>query len=118
MRSFNVKVNGVQYQVEVEEITDGAQASAPVAVAPVAAAPVQAKPVSVGAGEPVKSPMPGTILKLMAENGAIVKKGQVLFVLEAMKMENDIVAPKDGTFKAVIAKGASVNTGDILGTVE
>lgn len=116
MRNFNVKVNGVQYQVEVEEITDGAQVTAPVAAAP--AAPVQPKVVNVGAGEQVKAPMPGTILKLMAENGATVKRGQVLFVLEAMKMENDIVAPKDGTFKAVVAKGASVNTGDILGTVE
>lgn len=117
MRKFNVKVNGVQYLVEVEETTDGAQVSSQTVTAPVAA-PVQPKPVNVGAGEPVKAPMPGTVLKLMAENGTAVKRGQVLFVLEAMKMENDIVAPKDGTFKSVVAKGASVNTGDVLGTVE
>lgn len=121
MRMFNIKVDGREYQVEVEELS-GNQAVMPapsVMPAPVATAPAAAKPaVSVGKGEQVKCPMPGTIMKLMATDGASVKRGQVLFVLEAMKMENDIVAPVDGIFKAIAVKGATVNTGDVLGTVE
>ena len=87
---------------------------APVAAAPAAAAPAPAAPAAV-AGTPVKAPMPGTILALKATPGQAVKAGEVLLVLEAMKMENDIVAPVDGTVgQILVAKGATVNTDDVL----
>ncbi len=126
MRRFNVTVNGVSYDVVVEEV--GAEAFAPVA-APVAATP-KAAPAPAAAPAPkaavagnagavtVKAPMPGTILKVNATVGASVKKGDVLCVLEAMKMENDICAPQDGTVASVnVQKGASVNTDDVLVTL-
>ena len=122
MKRFNVTVNGVSYDVVVEEV--GAEASAPVAApvqAPVAA-PAPAAPKAAPAGNAgavaVKAPMPGTILKVNATVGASVKKGDVLCVLEAMKMENDICAPQDGTVASVnVQKGASVNTDDVLVTL-
>lgn len=125
MRRFNVTVNGVSYDVVVEEV--GAAASAPVA-AP-AAAPVAAPaatPVAAPAAAPagaagavaVKAPMPGTILKVNVAPGQAVKKGDVLCVLEAMKMENDISAPQDGTVASVnVQKGASVQTEEVLVTL-
>ena len=126
MRRFSVCVNGVSYDVVVEEI--GADAQAPTApaapVAPVAApapaaAPApKAAPASNAGAVAVKAPMPGTILKVNVTNGASVKKGDVLCVLEAMKMENDICAPQDGTVASVnVQKGASVNTDDVLVTL-
>lgn len=91
-------------------------AAAPVAVAaPVAAAPAAAPAAGLAAGEVVKSPMPGNILKINAVQGQAVKEGDVLVVLEAMKMENDVVAPRDGTVaQVVVAKGAVVETGSPL----
>ena len=125
MKRFNVTVNGVTYDVVVEEV--GAEASAPVAApAPVAAAPKapvaasapKAAPAGNAGAVAVKAPMPGTILKVNATVGASVKKGDVLCVLEAMKMENDICAPQDGTVASVnVQKGASVNTDDVLVTL-
>lgn len=123
MKKYNVTVNGTVYEVEVEEV--GGSASAPVTAAPApAAAPVaapkaapKAKP-SVGQGEKINAPMPGTVLKINVSNGQQVKKGDVLCVLEAMKMENDIVSPKDGTVTSVVAtQGATVNSGDVLVTI-
>ena len=132
MRTFQVKVNGVPYQVEVEETAGGFMSSsqaapaaaAPVPVAaPVAQAPaaVPAAPVSapvaapVAGGEKINSPMPGTILDVRVSAGQSVKKGQVLCILEAMKMENEIISPRDGAVAQVVAgKGASVNAGDPL----
>ena len=113
MRRFNVTVNGNAYDVAVEEITDG---SAP---APVAAAPKKAPaPKAAGAGEKVSAPMPGTILDIKVSNGDAVKKGQVIMVLEAMKMENDIVAPCDGSVTSILVnKGDSVNSSDTLATI-
>lgn len=122
MRKFNVNVNGNSYVVEVEEVGASASASAPVAApAPVAAAPAPAPaaaPVAKPAGgTSLKSPMPGTILKINLNNGATVKKGDVVLVLEAMKMENDIVAPADGTLTYLVNQGATVETGTELAVI-
>ena len=126
---YKVTLNGRVYEVEVEagkamlldeyEAIAPAPVAAPVAAAP-AAAPVAAPaaaaaPVVTGAGEAVSAPMPGTILKVNVTQGQAVKEGDVLCVLEAMKMENEIMAPKAGTVTQVVtSKGASVNTGDAL----
>ena len=110
MKKFNVKVNGNNYEVEVEEI--GA-AAAPVAApaAPVAAAP--AAPAA-GAGD-VVCPMPCTIVDIRVKPGDTVKKGDVLAVFEAMKMENEIMADRDGTVVAVyLHKGDSAESGQAL----
>ena len=122
---YKVTLNGRTYEVEVEAgkamLLDEYEAIAPAApaapvAAPVAAAPAAAAaPAVTGAGEPVNAPMPGTILKVNVTQGQAVKAGTLLCVLEAMKMENEIMAPKDGTVtQVVVTKGASVNTGDAL----
>ncbi len=122
---YKVTLNGRTYEVEVEAgkamLLDEyeAIAPAPVAAAPVAAAPVAAAPAAApaapavtGAGEPVTAPMPGNILKVNVNVGDQVKEGQVLVVLEAMKMENEIMAPKAGTItQVVVSKGSTVDTG-------
>ena len=125
---YKVTLNGRTYEVEVEsgkamcvaEYEAFAPAAAPVAVAaapvaaPVAAAPAAAPaaPVVTGAGEAVNAPMPGNILKVNVKAGDAVKEGQCLVVLEAMKMENEIMAPKAGTVTQVlVSKGSTVDTG-------
>lgn len=126
MRKFNITVNGKTYEVEVEEVGVSSEkaAYAPKVVtvaapaASPAAAPVKAPAVVPANGKMVSAPMPGTILKINFDKGAKVKKGDVLCVLEAMKMENDIQAPVDGTVVAVhTSKGASVDTGAALITI-
>ena len=108
MKKYRVNVNGTVYEVELEEITGAAPAAAP---APVAAA-------SPAGGEKVCAPMPGTILSVNVSNGSAVKKGDVLMILEAMKMENEIMAPCDGTVTSVAAaKGAAVESGALLCTI-
>jgi biotin carboxyl carrier protein len=128
MKKFSIKVNGVAYDVEVEETgsvsapATSVPAAAPSPAAAPAAAPTPAAapaaaPASTGAAgsESVKAPMPGTILSINVAVGDAVKKGQVLLVLEAMKMENEIVSPVDGTVASVnTSKGSSVNAGDLL----
>ncbi len=116
MKNYRITVNGKTYDVTVEET--GTQ-SAPVQQPSASAAVEQPKaaPVSVpsNAKAKVTAPMPGTVLKINVSNGQSVKKGDVLLVLEAMKMENEITSPEDGTVSSVsVAKGASVNSGDLL----
>lgn len=149
MRKFIVQVNGVQYDVEIEEI-GGAQAApaapipaaAPAAMAPApaaapapaqaaaapaapaapaqsapAAAPAQSAAGGVMGGETINAPLPGTVLDIKVSAGQSVKKGDILFVLEAMKMENEILAAHDGVIASVnVEKGAAVNAGDVLGS--
>lgn len=138
MRKFNVSVNGKTYEVEVEEIgSQSGSVVAPVAPAPRTpaskpapapkveeVAPSRQEPVEKEAavdstgGETISSPMPGTILAVNVQVGDTVKRGDVLFILEAMKMENEIMADKDGKVTSVgVSKGASVNTGDVLATI-
>ena len=112
MRKFNVNVNGKIYVVEIEE-TGAPVVEAPKAEAPKVAAPAPAPAVS-GGSVNVEAPMPGTILDVKVQVGATVKAGDILCILEAMKMENEILAPQDGTVKSVVTKGSTVNTGDIL----
>ncbi len=128
MRVFKVKVNGKSYDVEVDEINGAPVASAPqVQAAPVPVQPVEpapapiAAPIAVSAstgGTPLNAPLPGLILALKVADGATVKKGQVVLELEAMKMGNDIPSPADGVITFAVAKGANVNTGDLLATVK
>ena len=141
MRKFIVQVNGVQYDVEIEEI-GGAQAqSAPAPAAPATAAPAPAQAAAAPAapaapaqsapaaapaqsaaggvmgGETINAPLPGTVLDIKVAAGQSVKKGDILFVLEAMKMENEILAAHDGVMASVnVEKGAAVNAGDVLGS--
>ena len=125
MKRFNITVNGKAYDVAVEEVTGGAQASAPVAApapvqasAPAPAAPVAPAPVVTG-GTTVNSPMPGTILDVKVNVGDTVSEGQVLMILEAMKMENDIVAPVAGKVAGInVKKGDSVNSNDVLASIQ
>ena len=149
MRKFIVQVNGVQYDVEIEEI-GGAQAApaapipaaAPAATAPApaaaaapaqaaaapaapaapaqsapAAAPAQSAAGGVMGGETINAPLPGTVLDIKVSAGQNVNKGDILFVLEAMKMENEMLAAHDGVIASVnVEKGAAVNSGDVLGS--
>ena len=113
MKNLTVTVNGVAYNVTVEENTNGA---APVAAAP-AAAPAPAAAAAAGS-VPVNAPMPGTILDIKVKAGAAVKAGDVVMILEAMKMENEISAPQDGTIASIdVRKGDTVNSGDVLYTM-
>ena len=123
---YVVTLNGKNYEVEVTEedavllaVTEAAAAPAVVAAPAPAAAPVAAAPAAPTAGGTnVPSPMPGTILSVNVAAGQAVKTGDVLMVLEAMKMENDIVAPCDGTVKQLlVSKGSTVNTDDILAII-
>ena len=123
MKNYRVTVNGVAYDVVVEELNGSVATPAPVA-APVAApkaapAPAAAPKASGTAGAiAVKAPMPGNLIKVNVKVGDAVKKGDVLCVLEAMKMENDIMAPADGVVASVeAAKGASVATDAVLVTL-
>ena len=125
MKTYTITVNGNVYDVTVEEGT-GAAAAAPVAAAPKAApaapkaapAPKAAAPAGAQGGVKVNAPMPGKILGIKVAAGQAVKKGDVLLVLEAMKMENEIVAPQDGTVASVnTSVGEQVEAGAVLATL-
>ena len=114
MKKYRVNVNGSLYEIEVEEMDASAVSAAPAAPAapkaPVAAAPA--------AGAQVKAPMPGNILDVKVQAGQVVKKGDVLVILEAMKMENEIQAPCDGKVTGVnVRKGDTVETQALLCTI-
>lgn len=128
MKVYNINVNGKTYEVEVEEVgaveSTVVRTQAPVAKAPaVAQAPKpqpkpQAKPAS-GAAGAITSPMPGTILDIKVTEGQSVKNGDIILILEAMKMENEIFASSDGVVKSInVQKGSSVNSGDELVVIE
>ena len=129
MKNYTITVNGNVYEVTVEEGFTGA-ASAPKAAAPKAApapaaapkaapaAPKAAAPAGAQGSVAVTAPMPGKILGVKASAGQAVKRGQVLLILEAMKMENEIVAPQDGTVATInVAVGDSVEPGATLATL-
>ncbi|MDD5901477.1 MAG: biotin/lipoyl-binding protein [Lachnospiraceae bacterium] len=124
MKTYTITVNGVAYDVTVEEGTGAAApaVAAPAAAAKAAPAPAAkaAAPAASGAAGAVKvnAPMPGKILAVKTQVGAAVKKGEVILVLEAMKMENEIVAPQDGTVASVnVSVGASVESGEVMVTL-
>ena len=115
MKKYNVPVNGTSYEITLEVVDEkdiNKSASSAPASAPAAAPTASAAP---SKGETVSSPMPGTILSVNVQIGTSVKKGDVLMVLEAMKMENEITAPCDGTVASLgVSKGAAVETGATL----
>lgn len=118
MKRFNITVNGNAYDVTVDEIGGSAQpvAAAPAAAPAASAAP--AAPAAAAAGAPVKCPMPGNIVDVKVGAGDSVSEGQILIILEAMKMENEIVAPKAGKVASVLVKkGDTVNADDVLVTI-
>lgn len=131
MKNYTITVNGNVYDVTVEEGTTGAASVAAPAPAVKPAAPVQAAPKAAPApaakpaapagaqgGVKVNAPMPGKILAIKANVGQAVKRGDAILILEAMKMENEIVAPSDGTVASVnVAVGASVEAGEVLATL-
>ena len=125
---YVVTLNGKNYEVEVEEtdavitaVTDAAPAAPVAAAAPAAPAAVPAPaaaPAAAADGQKVLSPMPGTILSVNVSVGSAVKAGEVILILEAMKMENDIVAPQDGTVASInVTAGQSVESGAVLATM-
>ena len=114
MKKYRVTVNGTAYEIQLEELTG----AAPAASAP-AAAPAPAPAAAPAGGEQVTSPMPGTILDVKFAQGAAVKKGDVLMILEAMKMENEIMCPCDGRIASInTSKGAAVESGTLLCVIQ
>ncbi len=117
MKKYRVNVNGTVYEVELEEMTGAA--AAPVAAAPAPAAPAAPVAAAPAGGEKVTAPMPGNILSVNVAAGDSVKRGQVLLILEAMKMENEIMSPCDGVVASVhTSKGSAVESGALLCVIQ
>lgn len=126
IKKYNITVNGNTYEVEVEEVgsVTASQVTRPAVVerpqpqhvsTPQPKVESNPKPTSIEGGDVINAPMPGTINDVKVKVGDSVKKGQVLLILEAMKMENEIMSPSDGIIASVnVSKGASVNAGDVL----
>ena len=121
MKTYTITVNGTAYDVTVEENVNGAPAAAPAAKAAASApkaAPAPAAPAGAAGSVEITSPMPGKILDVKASAGQAVKKGEVVLLLEAMKMENEVVAPQDGTIATInVAAGDMVEAGNVLATM-
>ena len=122
MKNYTITVNGNVYDVTVEEGGQGSTGTvpkaAPKAAAPKAAAPKAAEPSGAAGAVKINAPMTGKILSVKASAGQAVKKGDVIMVLEAMKMENEIVAPQDGTVAGInVAAGDSVEAGAVLASL-
>ena len=119
MKNYRITVNGNVYDVSVEEIGGGVANFSPVQAPVAMSIPSSPTPASVGAGSvKITSPMPGKILSVKTSVGTAVKKGDVLMVLEAMKMENEIVAPQDGTVASIdVSEGAAVESGTVLASL-
>ena len=114
MKTYKVNVNGTEYAISIELMSEEEAKAAKSAPAAPAASPAVA-----GEGKEVKAPMQGTILSVNVKNGDTVKKGQVLFILEAMKMENEIMAGDDGVVTSVcVDTGAAVQNGTLLCTIK
>lgn len=112
MKLYKVVVDGTEYEVGVELLSETETRSAP---APAVSKPAPAPAAPAAGGEEVRSPMPGTILSVAVQAGSQVTKGQTLMILEALKMENEIIAPRDGVVAAVsVQAGASVETDTLL----
>ena len=125
MKKFNITVNGKTYEVDVEEVGGmpaapaAPRAAAPAATAPKAAPKAATKPAVSSGGSKVTAPMPGTVFKLNCQEGDTVSAGDVVMVLEAMKMENEITSPVDGTVAQILVKtGEAVNGGDVMIVIE
>lgn len=121
MKRYNISVNGKAYDVAVEEIGADAAAPAPVATPAPAAAPAPAaKPAAtVTGGTEIKAPMPGNILDVKVSVGDTVKNGTPLVILEAMKMENDVVSSVDGTVASInVKKGDTVESGSLIAVIK
>ncbi len=114
MPKFRVKIEGRSYEVEVEQL-DGQAASA--SSAPDSTKSSESESGGVPAGKQVKAPLAGAILSVFVSKGETVKKGQVLLTLEALKLENEITAPQDGTIDYVVAEGTSVDIGQALAVI-
>ena len=130
MKKYKITVNGKTYQVEVEEIS-GQTTTTPTQTNPTVNTPVAPETIQQPKPQPqpqnpgttgthkITCPMPGTIMSIKTKPGDKIQKGDVIMILEAMKMENEIIAPEDGVITSIdTSEGASVNTGDILATFE